>query len=380
MCNSVRFANTRANLANDRGQVVQYQTTGSTLDGLLLPESLKLVWNEIPKVIRDAIDFTDRIGERYLWVDSLCIVQDAPSKHMQIQHMAEIYNSATMTLMACVGKKADDALRLISPVRPKRPKRPTEISYTDTSSSEDDGEYHLDDQEAQGAQDGLPRKSRPLQIPQRPSKEMQQEIKMEIARSHHNSRGWTYQERMLSRRRLFFLPSGLVYQCRVDIFSPKGFISAEGRPAADPESHSRASRHFRNRFRRIAEKDKGRYSRYVQRRRQLMTRNCTLNGPKTWINGAGKAGLRSGPVSWRNTHASSSVSRKMCWMRVVRCFTHLRSTPAGLRYKESHYLCLRLHCCGSHSERSHGVPRRVSRRPLSHHGLGRDGREESASG
>ncbi|KAL2064564.1 hypothetical protein VTL71DRAFT_3701 [Oculimacula yallundae] len=40
-----------------------------------------------------------------------------------------------------------------------------------------------------------------------------------ISQSHHNSRGWIFQERLLSRRRLYFLNNRLVFHCRRDMFS-----------------------------------------------------------------------------------------------------------------------------------------------------------------
>ena len=41
----------------------------------------------LPRTIKDAIDFTAAIGERYLWVDALCIVQDnAEDKVVNIKH------------------------------------------------------------------------------------------------------------------------------------------------------------------------------------------------------------------------------------------------------------------------------------------------------
>jgi len=77
------------------------------MDELLQPNSLVRYWDRIPQVIRDSIDFSDSLGEQYLRVDSLCIVQDdSTSKHHQLAIVGEIYNSAIATLFVCTGANA----------------------------------------------------------------------------------------------------------------------------------------------------------------------------------------------------------------------------------------------------------------------------------
>jgi hypothetical protein len=73
------------------------RTTTITLEAFqtLIP------WRDLPGTFRDAINFTYRLGLRYLWIDSLCIVQDSI---LDWRHegslMAEIYESAHVTLAA----------------------------------------------------------------------------------------------------------------------------------------------------------------------------------------------------------------------------------------------------------------------------------------
>jgi Heterokaryon incompatibility protein (HET) len=45
-------------------------------EALSQPMALKLYASKIPNTIRDAITVVRKLGERYLWVDSLCILQD----------------------------------------------------------------------------------------------------------------------------------------------------------------------------------------------------------------------------------------------------------------------------------------------------------------
>jgi hypothetical protein len=63
------------------------------MDGILI--------SELPKTFRDAIDITRSLELRYLWIDSLCILQDSESDwatHVEV--MASIYENAHITLAA----------------------------------------------------------------------------------------------------------------------------------------------------------------------------------------------------------------------------------------------------------------------------------------
>lgn len=60
---------------------------------------------------RDAIRFTAALGERYLWVDALCLFQDdADSKHTMIKSMGHIYANSYITLVALLGSDASAGL------------------------------------------------------------------------------------------------------------------------------------------------------------------------------------------------------------------------------------------------------------------------------
>ena len=56
---------------------------------------------ELPQTIRDAVEVTRKLGFRFLWVDSLCIIQDSESdKAFEISQMGSVYTNAFVTLAA----------------------------------------------------------------------------------------------------------------------------------------------------------------------------------------------------------------------------------------------------------------------------------------
>jgi hypothetical protein len=66
---------------------------------------------QLPAVITDAMLLTAEIGERYLWIDSLCIIQDDVTKrHATINNMNLIYGNAILTIIAAEGSAATAGL------------------------------------------------------------------------------------------------------------------------------------------------------------------------------------------------------------------------------------------------------------------------------
>lgn len=58
-------------------------------------------WAKLPNTFQDAITVTRRLGLRYLWIDSLCIVQDdAQDWEREAANMAVIFESAYLTIAA----------------------------------------------------------------------------------------------------------------------------------------------------------------------------------------------------------------------------------------------------------------------------------------
>lgn len=70
-----------------------------------------LVSANLPVTVKQAIQACRSLGERYLWVDRLCIIQDdVTNKQMQIAGMAAIYNSASLTVVIAHGEGMEVSL------------------------------------------------------------------------------------------------------------------------------------------------------------------------------------------------------------------------------------------------------------------------------
>ena len=141
----------------------------------LLPDS-----NQRPRVINDAMEVVRRIGHRFLWVDRYCILQsDHSSKLIQIQNMGKIYSASILTIIASAGNNVDYGLPGVG-LGPRVEFIWTTIPYGKTTI--------------------------PVVHFEPPSND--------ILNSKWNSRGWTYQEALLSKRTLVFTDRQVYFQCK----------------------------------------------------------------------------------------------------------------------------------------------------------------------
>jgi Heterokaryon incompatibility protein (HET) len=147
--------------------------TKSNVGEMLVAGSLAGKIESLPQSIQDAVQCAAELGEKYLWVDALCIIQDDEEhKRFQISQMDRVYGSATLTLVCAppdpkLGLDTYDGLpgfRVAGRL------------------SEQDKEY---DQ-------GLELLTTFLSV------------SMAVSGSRWSSHAWTFQEDRLSRRKLFF--------------------------------------------------------------------------------------------------------------------------------------------------------------------------------
>ncbi|RYP74902.1 hypothetical protein DL769_003908 [Monosporascus sp. CRB-8-3] len=95
------------------GDAQMPKTLRANLAARMRPGSLP---QALPATIRDAMTLVRGLGERYLWTDVLCIVQDSPQqKHQAIKEMDLVYSCAAATIVGLHGQNADAGLPGIRP-------------------------------------------------------------------------------------------------------------------------------------------------------------------------------------------------------------------------------------------------------------------------
>jgi hypothetical protein len=151
----------------------------------------------LPNTISDAIALVRALGERYLWVDALCIVQDdAEHKARDIAHMDVVYNKAFATVVAMHGASADAGLPGARPgTRP-----PQRIETLVVEAGSRDLDYDPDG--------GDSNEKVTLHLMATPPP-----LHFALEASRWDTRGWTFQERLLSRRCLYFSERYVYFQC-----------------------------------------------------------------------------------------------------------------------------------------------------------------------
>jgi hypothetical protein len=91
------------------GKTSQLTTVKSLVSEFQKPGAFKA---NLPRTTRDAIDITRDLGFHYLWVDSLCIVQDDDeTKGPLISNMDAVYGHAALTIIAASGSNVEAGLQ-----------------------------------------------------------------------------------------------------------------------------------------------------------------------------------------------------------------------------------------------------------------------------
>lgn len=165
---------------------------------------------DLPRTISDAVDLTRDLGIPYLWVDALCIVQDAPyvEKAIQIDAMDKVYGLASLVVVAAAG--ADSEAGLVGFRNTPREQVTRDVGC---SNQKDLGQLVAD---VQGLR---------LAVSPPPLQHL-------LAAAKWNTRGWTYQELLFARRVMVFTSTQVYFLCGSMSFSedlvlePAGAVTA----------------------------------------------------------------------------------------------------------------------------------------------------------
>jgi hypothetical protein len=153
------------------------QTTLTSLQDF----KIEVPWNKLTKSFRDAIDICRRLGIKFLWIDSLCIIQDCESDwNDQSKNMASIYENAFLTIAAT--KSKDSTAGCYSTTEPDF----LAVSVPTT---------------------GVYVRKQHTNFPTSWSQKTPEQWPL-------LDRGWIYQEMRLSRRVLHFCSEEVIWECR----------------------------------------------------------------------------------------------------------------------------------------------------------------------
>jgi hypothetical protein len=88
-----------------------FKCTRKNFAGLQENSGILAVIGQVPQTVKDAMELTQGLGERYLWVDALCIIQDdEDDRNRAIGAMDAIYSSAFVTIIAASGTDSNSGL------------------------------------------------------------------------------------------------------------------------------------------------------------------------------------------------------------------------------------------------------------------------------
>src|ERR1700761_5572226 len=68
-------------------------------------------WDDLPSTFQDAVTFSRRLGHQYLWIDTLCVIQDDDDDwRRESSRMADYYGGSALTLSATSAVDCDSGL------------------------------------------------------------------------------------------------------------------------------------------------------------------------------------------------------------------------------------------------------------------------------
>jgi hypothetical protein len=167
--------------------------------------------SDLPATICDAMLLTRALGEKYCWVDALCIFQDDPSSQQdQISQMGAIYSRALITIVNAAGDGSTGLPGIHAGTR-TLPKIKIQLQNFELIEVADD-EYHS------GSTSSLD------------------------SISMWEKRAWTFQEQLFSKRMLIFRKKQLYWHCRSATWAEEKILEVKGIPTILESVHQMIKR------------------------------------------------------------------------------------------------------------------------------------------
>ncbi|KAM0541272.1 hypothetical protein ACHAPJ_013317 [Fusarium lateritium] len=153
------------------------------------------VVSQLPKTILDAIELTRALGETWLWIDSLCIIQDdEEGLAHELAEMHRIYATSFLTIIAADGQDAEHGLRGLKGISSERAFNQTVVPLARSERiawKEPDPNYRHDNERT------------------------------------YYQRMWTSQEQDFSKRRLLFKSGTVEWECNCALWSEDHLYHSE---------------------------------------------------------------------------------------------------------------------------------------------------------
>ncbi|KLU92341.1 hypothetical protein MAPG_11287 [Magnaporthiopsis poae ATCC 64411] len=210
------------------GKVMPVKTTRETISA---HKRVGIAFDDLPKTFRDAAITCRKLGVRWLWIDSLCIIQDDEGDwKSEASKMAEVYSNSWLTIAAT---KAADSSQGCFADGEAPPIHVCQLSH--------EGElYNVFVSEFFDVKHESTRRWRLA-----PNSYLYQE-KMYFCDEAFPlmNRRWAFQERLLSPRVLHFGPAELFFECREryvcqcerTVLPEKGSLALKGMDTTLPET------------------------------------------------------------------------------------------------------------------------------------------------
>jgi hypothetical protein len=154
----------------------------------------RLDFDNLPQTFQDAIHITQALGYRYMWADSVCIVQEGDHGHdweNEAGNMADYYQRSVVTIAATGASQGVEGYLL--PRHADSSGKLARLSYRDTK----------------GVRKGF------FYVHKRQGR-VNLEVESTVRESSLMRKGWVFQEWVLSRGIIHYTPTQRFFECQTD--------------------------------------------------------------------------------------------------------------------------------------------------------------------